>query len=246
MGQSSYYKLLNIAGAFIINLLLPFQIIIFALSILVGADSLLGVIRAFKFKVFSSAKFKRIITKILLYLITILICTVVDTFVLTEIGISFQITQYVIALLCLTEFFSCLENLSDLGVKIPYIYIFTKLKNAIPFLPNPRQLSNKMNKAIDRASESIPDTYNQIYHTWVNYSLTFTEENMNQKLTEDQLLTIVDCQKTTLLVLLKRKVNEPNILKYIDYLIKLYNEYPPISKDNLFLLVNKGVLFGFQ
>jgi toxin secretion/phage lysis holin len=221
--------------------------IIIALGIMISADSILGVMRAIKFKVFSSGKFKRIAVKVVLYSITIIICTVIDTHVLCQFGVHFTITQYVIALLCLTEFFSCIENLSDLGVKIPYIYIFSKLKNSIPFIPNPRELSNKIDRLIDSTSESIPKNYKDIYEIWVKHTRLFTEENINAKCAKDDLSIIVDCQKKRLEALLMKDADyDKKIEKYIKYLLDLYTVNPPTTNDSLYILINKGVLFEFK
>jgi len=243
MESANGYKLLNFVLGALAVYIAPFKTILILLFLLIVIDTILGMWRAFKWRVFSSRKFKCTYKKLVMYMSAIIVSIVMIHILkqLVDINNLVYIVYWIVGILALSEFFSILENLNDLGLNIPMIRIFTKLKTSIPFMP--RYSIDWKKKIYDQTCTILKEEYRPVYDMWLEYSEQIINEATDVKYiikSEEKQRMLMDAYKVRIKTNLVSQY--PDAEDYINELINLYDKYAPIERQNLYELIYAGLL----
>lgn len=165
----------------LVTLFSPFQVPLIVLCAMIVIDTITGSLYALSISKFSSKRFKLGLRKILLYFTCILVVRLIEIGVSGFLSMGY-LTGFIGSYLILTEGFSTLENLTLLGVPLPYKIkeiIIKQLNNKDlgKFLSDGMGSKEYIQEILDMAEYHVPQTNNKdlknvidiMLHEWVQF-----------------------------------------------------------------------------
>ena len=232
-------KILNFVIPVLLSIIVPAREALIILFVAVMIDTILGIIKSIRFKIFSSSRLKGVFLKLLMYTSLIIIGSIFDIVSAKIISLPVSIMQIFVLILATHEMISSLENVGSMGVNLPFIEILSKFKIPLHLdAIRERVYGNNLIQDIkDEAAIILGKDKAEIYQYWITILKRISKELQSYLISDKVKVTnALNVRITGFMSAIRDK--DPG---YVDYLCSLTLKILPYTKDQLYILANIGI-----